>query len=137
MDKIFYLSYSNVEEGLIFPNELENGVYSPGMWVLQSKNLSQAKEKYLFDAINKNEVVPLILNKVNKDYFQVDTLKYGKIYFRLKKIYKRHQFYNGKSTLINNDLSFFQLIPISIPKLTQLCLENNFYLIGSIDEDIA
>jgi len=136
MENILYLSYSNINDGLVFPNELSDGIYSPGMWVLQSESINKTNSNYHFDAVDKNELIKLNLSKIQNNYFQVDTKKYGKINFRLLEIYWRYQNYVGNSNLINRQLKFFQLVPIDIPKLSTLCLENNFFLVGKIDEEL-
>ncbi|MBA6157385.1 hypothetical protein H3Z83_12780 [Tenacibaculum sp. S7007] len=136
MESILYLSYSNVSDGLVFPNELSEGVYSPGMWVLQSENINATNELYDFDAVDENKLIKLNLSKIQNNYFQVDTRKYGKINFRLHEIYYRYQNYVGNSNLINPHLKFFQLVPIDIPKLSNLCLEKGFFLVGKIDEEM-
>lgn len=136
MQNIYYLSYSNTDDGLVFPSELGEGVYSPGMWVLQSENINRTNNLYRFDAVDQNELIKLNLSKVQNNYFQVETNKYGKINFRLHEIYSRYQNYIGNSNLINPHLKFFQLVPTDIPKLSFLCLEKGFFLVGKVDEEL-
>lgn len=136
MQEVLYLSYSNQQDGLIFPNELEKGIYSPGMWIIQATSINECSSEFFFNAVENNEIVKLTIRRISNSNYQVDTLKYGKINLRLVEIYWRYQNYVGNSQLINRNLKFFQLVPIDIPKITRLCLEEKFFLIGKIDEDI-
>lgn len=136
MENILYLTYSNDQEGLVFPNELEQGIYAPGMWVIQAENIHKTRDSYLIDAIDNNELVKLNVSKVNGTLFQVDTIKYGSVFLRLKEIYERYNKYVGNSNWINENSRFFQLIPIEIPKLTELCLSRKFFLIGRMDDNL-
>lgn len=136
MQEVLYLSYSNQQDGLIFPNELEKGIYSPGMWIIQATSINECSSDFFFNAVENNEIAKLTIRRVSNSNYQVDTLKYGKINLRLVEIYWRYQNYVGNSLLIDRNLKFFQLVPIDIPKITRLCLEEKFFLIGKIDEDI-
>jgi hypothetical protein len=136
MQEVLYLSYSNQQDGLIFPNELEKGIYSPGMWIIQATSINECSSEFFFNAVENNEIAKLTIRRVSNSNYQVDTLKYGKINLRLVEIYWRYQNYVGNSQLIDRNLKFFQLVPIDIPKITRLCLEEKFFLIGKIDEDI-
>lgn len=136
MQEVLYLSYSNQQDGLIFPNELEKGIYSPGMWIIQATSINECSSDFFFNAVENNEIAKLTIRRVSNSNYQVDTLKYGKINLRLVEIYWRYQNYVGNSQLIDRNLKFFQFVPIDIPKITRLCLEEKFFLIGKIDEDI-
>ena len=136
MENILYLTYSNNQEGLVFPNELEEGIYAPGMWEIQAENIYKTNDSYLIDAIDNDELVKLNVSRVNGTLFQVDTIKYGSIFLRLKEIYERYNKYVGNSNWITENSRFFQLIPIEIPKLTELCLSKKFFLIGRMDDNL-
>jgi hypothetical protein len=133
---VLYLTYSNLDEGLVFPNELEEGIYSPGMWMIQGNSISTCPSILSFDAVFENQLQKLTLRRIEGNYYQSDTKKFGKVNFRLIELYRRYQNYVGKSQFINRDLKFFQLVPIDIPKITELCLKNHFFFIGKIDEEI-
>lgn len=134
--EVLYLSYSNLDEGLVFPNELEDRIYSPGMWMIQGSSILTCPSTLSFDAVYQNQLQGLTLTRIEGNYYQSDTQNFGKVNFRLIELYERYQNYVGKSTLVNRDLKFFQLVPIDIPKITELCLKNHFFFVGKIDEEI-
>lgn len=136
MKEVFYLSYSNSDEGLVFPSELENGIYAPGIWVIQAESKKACPKEFLFDAVDNDEVIKLITRRLNNVNYQVDTQKYGKINLRLIEVYRRYNRYVGRSKIIDSNLRFFQLVPIDILKMSELCLKEKFFLIGTVDPKI-
>src|SRR5687768_4208116 len=99
MKPIYYLSYSDKPRttGLIFPNELLENSYSPGIWVVDLKKFELLPGEFEFDAVDNNELLTFKMTRVDGTLFHVSTDKYGKFYFRVMSIYFRHKKYVGNS----------------------------------------
>ena len=137
---VLYMSFSNKESGMIFPNELDEDIYSPGIWVIQSSSKEDCPTHINIDAIIKEELITLIARKNIDNHYEVEIPSnqgLDPIVLKIKKVHYRHQKYVGQSSIIKRDLSFFQLVPIDIPYLENLCLEKGIYLIGKIDKRLG
>lgn len=138
MKTVYYLSYSDIpgKDGLIFPNELQSGTYSPGIWVIDLEEFERISDTFIFDAVDNNENQSLKITRVNRSVFQVDTSKYGKFYFRIMRLFFRYEKYVGNSKLIKSDNILYQLVSMDIQKLERICLQNGFFFVGSVDDSI-
>lgn len=135
MNNVLYLSYSERGDGLVFPNELEKDIYSLGIWVV--KTSSDLPTKINFDAVYNNELITLKAEIINKNIYKIDTKSLGVILCRAVKVHYRHNKYVGRSKEIQETDTLYQLVPMNISLLEKLCLEDKFYLVGKIDEQIG
>jgi hypothetical protein len=137
MKQIYYLTYSDIpeEDGLIFPTELLDGSYVTGIWVAAFHDFEKIPELFEFDAVDNNELIRLIMTRVDGSVFQVSTGKHGVFYFRLMPILNRNDKYVGKSTLINSNSKLYQVVSMNIQKLEQTCLKDGFFFVGRVDND--
>ena len=137
MGTVYYLCYSDIPEktGLVFPSELEPESYSLGIWAVAIKRGNRFPEIIEFDAVNDNQITSTKLVKVSRSLYQVDTKIHGKFFFRINHIFNRYNNYVGKSKLIDQNDSLFQLTSIDIQKLEITC-DKGFFFVGRIDDDL-
>jgi hypothetical protein len=137
MDSILYLTYSDIAErnGLVFPNELNEGTYAPGIWFVALSQNECLPDVLEFDAVYKNELQTLKMRRVDNYIYQVDTKLFGEFSFRVINTKIRNQKYIGKSTLINDNIKLYQIKPIEkdIQRLNNACLDKGFFFVGKID----
>lgn len=138
MKAIHYLSYSDKPEtqGLLFPSELLQNTYAPGLWIIDLKKFERLPDSFEFDAVDNNELQVLKMTRVSRSVFQVDTKKYGKFYFRIVNIFSRYLNYIGNSKLISSDSRLFQVVSMDIQKLNRTCLDKGFYFVGRVDNSL-
>jgi len=127
--KVFYLCHhSTLEEGLVFPSELDEGECAfPGLFVIE-ENQGKLTEKYAFDAIHDHKRLRLTLFKRRDNTFVVKT-ELGWFYFMAHPI---KAFYAGKNRELQNHNSFWFLEPLLRNKLEESCQNNHFYFVGSV-----
>lgn len=135
---VYYLSYSDIpySEGLVFPNELQAGTYAPGIWVIDIEPLARLADSFEFDAVLNNEVTSYSMDRINRSVFRVQTEKQGQFYFRIMNIFFRYQRYIGKSKLIQPESRLFQVVSMDIQKLSRVCLQERFFFVGRIDNEL-
>jgi len=138
MKSVYYLSYSDIPQkaGLVFPNELQKDIYSPGIWVVAKYRNERILNELEFDAVNDNQLNTLKLVRVNRLVFQVNHEKHGKFFFRISRIFFRYEKYVGSSKEISNDCILYQLTSMNIEKLEQAC-SNGFFFVGRIDTSLG
>lgn len=138
MKTIYYLSNSDKQgvAGLLFPAELSKDTYAPGIWVIDLQNFERLPDTLEFDAIDNNDLQILKMTQVNGSVFQVETSKYGKFYFRIMNIFFRYHKYVGNSKLIDRNSRLYQVVSMDIQKLHKACLENGFFFVGRVDDDL-
>ncbi|MFN8252242.1 MAG: hypothetical protein U0V75_10195 [Ferruginibacter sp.] len=138
MKAIHYLTYSDKPEteGLVFPSELLQNTYAPGLWVIDLQDFERLPDTFEFDAVDNNELQTLKMTRVNRSVFQVDTEKFGKFYFRIVNIYFRYQKYIGKSKLINANSKLLQVVSMDVQKLDRTCVDKGFFFVGRVDNNL-
>lgn len=138
MNSVFYLSYSDIadKEGLVFPSELQQATYSPGIWTVCKNKHMRLPNEFSFDAVDNIEVVNLKLSQVNGNVYSVNTEKYGMFFFRISHIFFRYEKYVGDSKLIDKSDRLYQVYSMNIQHLSKACLENRFYFVGRIDNNL-
>lgn len=139
MKPIYYLSYSDIpgNNGFVFPSELQQYNYSPGSWFVALDSFEAIPDILEFDAVDNNELLSLKLSRVNRMVFLVDTFKYGKFFFRaMHKFYNRYDRYVGNSKLIAPDNRLFQILPLEVQRLENVCKNSRFFFVGRIDSEI-
>jgi hypothetical protein len=138
MKAIYYLSYSDKPEteGLLFPSELLQDNYAPGLWVIDLQEFERLPDTFEFDAVDNNELQTLKMTRVNRSVFQVDTDKHGKFYFRILNIFFRYQKYIGNSKLIDPNSRLFQVVSMDTQKLHRTSLDKGFFFVGRVDNNL-
>jgi hypothetical protein len=138
MKAIHYLSNSDKPgiEGLLFPGELLEDTYAPGIWIIDLQNFERLPKTFEFDAVDNNELQSLKMTQVNRTVFQVETSKYGKFYFRIMNTFFHYKKYVGNSKLIDPNNRLYQVVSMDIQKLHRACLENGFFFVGRVDNNI-
>lgn len=135
MKVVYYMCYSDLpgKGGLVFPAELEPDNYSLGIWTIVKKREESLPENFEFDAVNDDQVISMILTRVDGSVYQVNTEKHGKFFFRIIRIKPMN--YIGNSKLIDPDSIIFELIPTDIQKLERTCGEK-FFFVGRVDNNL-
>lgn len=136
MKPVYYMCYSDNSnaDGLVFPNELLEDTYSPGLWVIELMEFEILPNIFEFDAVDNNELQELKMTRINQDIYQVESVKNGKFYFRIQHLFFRYNKYVGESKLINPRSKLLQVVPLNIQKLDSICLENGFFFVGRGEE---
>lgn len=138
MKAIHYLCYSDKPEteGLLFPIELLQDTYAPGLWVIDLQDFERMPDTFEFDAVDNNELQILKMTRVNRSVFQVDTAKHGKFYFRILNIFFRYQKYIGNSKLIGPNSRLYQVVSMDTQKLHRTSLDKGFFFVGRVDNNL-
>lgn len=138
MKEIYYLCYSDRKEidGLLFPNELFEETYAPGLWVVDLLDFERFPDSFNFKAVDNDEVINFKMTRVNDLVYQVDIPKYGKFYFRIITTFFLYNKYKGNSNLINKKSRLYQVVSMDIQKLHRTCLEKRFFFVGRVDDDL-
>jgi len=132
---IYYLSFFPEGGGFLFPEELPDNFYSPGLFLLLSEQGGNYSYQYKFDAMDNGERVSLSLIRANEENQQstlyvVKTKNYGSFGFDLKNINPQVR-YIGERSELSSHSSFSIALSIDSDKLERVCKEFNFYFIGS------
>ncbi|MCB0497223.1 MAG: hypothetical protein KDC79_13875 [Cyclobacteriaceae bacterium] len=137
MNPVYYLSYSDSPRnyGLVFPSELQEDTYSPGIWVV-AQNYNGYENEFIFDAVDKGELISLNMVRIGNSVFQVSTANYGKIFFRIRSIHWYYNMYTGNSNLIKPGQRLLQVVPMDYRRLENLCREELFFFVGKVDNDL-
>lgn len=135
MKEILYLSLFSPENALLFPTELPDGYFSPGLFVAEEDPKGLAAYEYSFDAMDAGNRVTL--NLVRQDeanptatLYAVRTEKFGIFFFSLVEMNPIYR-YIGKKTSLRKHQNFRIAVTRDAQKLERVCQNFNFYFIGS------
>jgi hypothetical protein len=139
MNPVLYVCFApkGESEGFVFPSELENLEYSPGINVVVAEYYYRFDESYLFEAYDGDRVIKLTLSRARKNVFRVSTKKYGTFFFKAKMIPKKYNNYLGKYFHLARKHRIYQLIAFQPNRLEEVCKRANFFFLGSIDREIT
>lgn len=130
---IYYLSYYNEKFGFLFPDELPDNYYAPGLFLIEVDNNNNFLHTYTFDAMDNGKRTTLELTCTNKEHnsslYVVRTKHYGSFWFNLERIHFG-LVYIGKNKLMADHNNLAVLISTDSNKLEKVCKEYNFYFIG-------
>lgn len=134
-NNVYYLSFYNDPVGFLFPDELPNNYYSPGLFLLETENDGNYAYSYSFDAMDNGTRVEHKLFRANEGdssstLYVVRTKHYGSFWFNLEMI-NPHLRYSGKRTQLHNHRNFSVAMTTDSDKLERICHKYNFYFIGS------
>ncbi|WDB48801.1 hypothetical protein [Escherichia albertii] len=89
--RVYYLSFFNEQGGFLFPDELPDDYYSPGLFIVERNQCGEYPDVFLFDAMDNGKRVSLHLTRVSErnsisTLYVVRTEDYGSFGFRLENI---------------------------------------------------
>lgn len=133
--KILYLSFFPPEDGFLFPNELPDQYYAPGLFIAEAEPDGRLDYRYIFDAIDSGNRVELDLVRQdeadpNSNLYVVRTKQYGSFYFSLVDVNPRYK-YRGKNRLLRDHRELKIAVTRDSQKLERVCQSFDFYFIGS------
>jgi hypothetical protein len=129
-NQVFYLCHhSTLENGLIFPSELDEGEYGYAGFFVVEENQGELRGQYLFDAIQNSQKSTLTLKKRDNNTF-VAKAEEGIFYFMAHPI---KEFYVGKKCELQNHNPLWLLEPLLRNQLENACQNHNFYFVGAMD----
>ena len=119
-----------LEGGLVFPDELPEGVYSPGEFFVVAPGQTLAQE-YSFDAVNLGEVVVESLVQVAPYLYAVKNPLGTFIFQAFHMLGYR---YSGRKNSLSAENHIWLLAPANVEFLERMVREAAFYFIGRVLE---
>lgn len=132
---VYYLSYFMEQEGFLFPYELPDYYYAPGLFLIQSRETGMFPFQFSFPVMDNGVRRVLTLERAERKsdfhpYFFVTTKNYGKFIFKLQAINPQFNKYLGTDKSLRKQTPFWILYPANNNKLEKVCRKFNFYFIG-------
>ncbi|WP_170790257.1 hypothetical protein [Ruegeria lacuscaerulensis] len=133
--EILYLSYFPQEDGFLFPDELPDHYFSPGLFIAEEDGSETLPYAYRFDAMDAGRRVQLNLVRFpeadeNSNLYVVHTDFYGDFWFSLDKMNPALR-YRGRRPMLRGHQKFRIAVTRDSQKLERVCKEFDFYFIGS------
>ncbi|WP_243250043.1 hypothetical protein [Sulfitobacter pontiacus] len=133
--EVFYLSFFHPENSFLFPNELPDQYYSPGLFIAEAKRDGNLAYRYTFDAMDSGDRVRLELVRqdegdISSSLYVVRTKKYGSFYFSFLDLNHRFRYRGKKRSLIDHG-ELKVALSRDNQKLERVCQNFDFYFIGS------
>lgn len=137
--KILYLSVFPPETALLFPNELPDAYFAPGLFIAQQEVGGTLPYSYSFDAMDGDQRVSLQLvrhDEADRDanLYVVHTKHYGSFWFSLEPINPEFR-YRGRKQRLRDHADLRMAVARDSQKLERVCKEFDFYFIGSTLDD--
>lgn len=134
-DIVYYLSFFAERAGFLFPDELPNDYYSPGLFLVLPEQNGTYKYAYTFDAMDNGRRVSLSLVRADEGnprstLYVVKTDNYGSFWFDFRGINPQFR-YIGVRRSLSNHSNFSVAFSTDADKLERVCKDFNFYFIGS------
>jgi hypothetical protein len=134
-NRVYYLSFFSQGGGFLFPDELPNNYYSPGLFLIENNRSGKYPFAFSFDAMDNGRRVSLKLERANEGdprstLYVVKTKHYGSFWFNLEDINPSLGYLGTKLKLQDNH-SFSVAISKDSEKLERECHNFDFYFIGS------
>jgi hypothetical protein len=136
-DKVYYMCYNNdpYNGGLVFPSELEENYYAPGVFVIPKIKFDKFEESYLFIAFDDGKPTELKLSRIENAYqYRVTDNKNRTYRFEIKYTSRYFYTYAGNQIQFPANTLFFILVPLDHDLLNEVCGQNGFYFLGSTKE---
>lgn len=125
--------YLGKETGLVFPDELAEGEYSPGLYIIEENNEHQLDNSYNFHAVQAGTLLQFNLEKVNQTHsepvFLVKTPLFGTFYFRVYPLSQEMR-YIGQYEDFKNHYPLWLLECMDDNRLEILCQKADFFFVG-------
>lgn len=133
--KVLYLSFFPPEDGFLFPDELPDQYFAPGLFVAEAEQDGSLAYKYTFDAMDAGDRVEFELVRQDEadptsNLYVVRTKQYGSFYFSLMDVNPQYQ-YRGKDKLLRGHGDLKIAVTRDSQKLERVCQNFDFYFIGS------
>ena len=139
-NKIMYLSFFSPEEGLLFPDELPDQYFAPGLFVAEEEQDGSLAYRYSFDAMDAGRRVEFDLVRQDEadptsNLYVVRTKQFGFFYFSLVGMNPWYR-YRGKRKSLRDHGELRIAVTRDSQKLERVCQNFEFYFIGStLSED--
>lgn len=133
--EVYYLSFFSEKQGFLFPDELPQNYYSPGLFLITPEENGAYAYSYAFDAMDNGSRTSLSLVRAEEGSPQstryvVRTKYYGSFWFDLREINPRFR-YVGSRQQLSQHRDFRIVLSSDTDKLERVCKKFNFYFIGS------
>ena len=138
INRVLYLCLNgDPEPGLVFPDELKEGFYSPGLFFIEEKDTGNLAFRYQFDAFETGRRISLSLEQFEEypegEVFQVQTQRYGRILFRALRLEGAISRYVGSRRYLQNHNPLRILEVADERRLEEICQEDDFFFVGSTE----
>lgn len=138
LEKVLYMSYvSHGKEGLrgfVFPRDLEDNEYNPGIFIIVGDSHYNLKTSYTFIAIDGEERVSTELKRLSSTTYGVST-RHGLFLFRIKLLKPTFTNFLGSYQHFPVGKAYYQVNPMQTERLESVCRSHNFFFVGSTDEE--
>ncbi len=134
--RVLYLSFYRPEEGFLFPDELPDQYYSPGLFLVEEEGHGRLSSSYLFDAMDGGRRVTLQMTRHDEgnqlsNLYVVRTDLFGTFGFSLTGINPKLAKYRGGRPQLQNHNRLRIAVTQNSRKLERICEEFDFYFIGA------
>jgi hypothetical protein len=134
-DRVYYLSFFVEQGGFLFPDELPDDYYSPGLFIVERNQYNEYPDVFLFDAMDNGRRVSLHLERASEGWalstlYVVRTERYGSFWFQIEEV-NPSLYYLGRRVQLQGSNNFGVAITTDERKLELACQEHSFYFIGS------
>lgn len=135
---VHYLCFYQ-DVGFLFPDELPDNYYFPGLFLVETKGDGKLSYDYSFDAMESGRRISLTMvraneGEINSTLYSVRTEHFGSFGFNLERINPKIRYGGQRSDLLNHR-HFFAAVSIDQEKLERVCREFDFYFIGSTERN--
>lgn len=130
--RVFYLCRTvESRNEFVFPNELPENYYSPGLFVIQKKIDNEFSSKYSFAARQGEQLLDLDLVHGNDlRTFKVEVQGIGIYVFKAVSLDREDKYVgNIKSAFL--DAPLWRLEPANMLQLERACRMHDFYFVGA------
>lgn len=137
INSVFYLCRSPSDPyQFVFANELPENYYSPGLFVVEATNRRGSLEQgFKFLARQGQQIMTLSLRRSeNGRAYIVDAAHNGIFYFKAIALQKSSR-YSGQRLDLFHDMPLYRLEPANMRQLESVCIDRDFYFIGSTGAD--
>jgi len=118
---------------LIYTTELENYYSFFGSFYISKDSISSNTLQYKFKAVQDNELIELLLEKIDNNFYIVKHKFYGSIYFGVDLMSGTFRYIGNSKQEIKE---FIRIFPIDNDHLNFLCEFNKFFFVGFVDKNI-
>lgn len=130
---VYYLSFL-AEDSFLFPQELPENYYAPGLFIIEQNQTNEFNFRYTFDAMDNGKRVSLSMTRANENdrsstLYVVKTEHYGSFWFNFELINPHIKYTGNKQELLNHN-NFGIALTTDSNKLERICHDFNFYFIG-------
>lgn len=132
---VYYLCFLSEQSGFLFPDELPQNYYSPGLFLVTPEESGTYAYSYTFDAMDNGRRISLSLVRADEGnprstLYVVRTKSYGSFWFDLRLINPLFR-YLGSRPQLSQHRDFSVAFSMNTDKLERVCKNFNFYFIGS------